>query len=156
MPQFDVSTFASQVFWVLSIFLLQYLVALFVIIPAFRKLFGSRKSYVAKQIQEAEALMARAEDLKKSYEEKIELAKKYNSDSLDVAMKEIKEMADKKIAELDKQFSQELHEYEREVSDFYQSMSEDFEKLTLDTAEEIIKKVTNQSVNRKKLEKYIN
>lgn len=156
MPQFDISTLASQIFWILVVFLLQYIATLFVIIPAFKRMFSTRKSYIAKQIKEAEELMARAEELKASYEEKIVLAKKYNADSIDIAMKEIKEIADKRIAELDKQFSQELHDYEKEVSEFYKSMSDDFEKLTLDTAEEIIKKVTNQTVNRKKLEKYIN
>jgi F-type H+-transporting ATPase subunit b len=156
MPQFDISTLASQVFWVLVVFLIQYLIALFVIIPTFRKLFSSRKSYIAKQIREAEELMARAEELKRSYEEKIASAKKFNADSIDLAMQEIKDIADKRVAELDKQFSKELHAYEKEVTDFYKSMSDDFEKLTLDTAEEIIRKVTNRAVNKKKLEKYIN
>lgn len=156
MPQFDTLTLVSQVFWVLVVFLLQYIIALFVVIPAFRKLFGSRKSYIAQQIKDAEALMNRAEELKSSYEEKIALAKKYNADSIDLAMQEIKEMADKRISELDKQFSKELHEYEEEVTEFYKSMSGDLEKLTLETAEDIIQKVTNHSVNKKKLEKYIN
>lgn len=156
MPQFDISTFGSQVFWVLTIFLIQYIVALFVIIPAFRKVFSLRKSYVVQQIQEAEVLMLKAEELKTSYDEKIELAKKYNADSIDAVLKEIKELSDKRILELDRRSSQELHKYEKEVSDFYKSMTSDFEKLTLDTAEEIIKKVTNQAVNRKKLDKYIN
>ena len=156
MPQFDITTLASQVFWVLTIFLLQYIVALFVIIPAFQKLFSFRKSYIAKQISEAEELMTRAEELKSSYEDKISLAKKHNSDSIDIVMQEIKDLAENKIADLDKQFSKELNAYEKEVEDFYKSMSHDFEKLSLDTAEEIIKKVTNNSVSRKKLEKYIN
>ncbi len=156
MPQFDTLTLASQVFWVLVVFLLQYIIALFVVIPVFRKLFGSRKSYIVQQIKDAEALMNRAEELKISYEEKIALAKKYNADSIDLAMQEIKEMADKRVSELDKQFSKELHEYEEEVTEFYKSMSGDLEKLSLETAEDIIQKVTNHSVNKKKLEKYIN
>lgn len=156
MPQFDTLTLASQVFWVLAIFLLQYVIALYIVIPGFKKLFGSRKSYITQQIKDAEVLMGRAEELKKSYEEKIALAKKYNADSIDLAMQEIKDIADKRVSELDKQFSKELHEYEEEVTEFYKSMSGDLEKLTLDTAEDIIQKVTNHSVNKKKLEKYIN
>ena len=156
MPQFDTLTLASQVFWVLVVFLLQYVIALFLVIPAFKKLFGSRKGYIVQQIKDAEDLMGRAEELKKSYDEKISLAKKYNADSIDLAMQEIKDLADKKLSELDKQFSKELHEYEEEVTEFYKSMSGDLEKLTLDTAEDIIQKVTNHSVNKKKLGKYIN
>ena len=93
MPLFEVSTFVSQIIWMLGVFLLLYVVVLFLIIPTFRGVFDVRSRYIAKKLEESEVLLAQSENLKQAYEEKILLIKQNNVEQLELATQEMKKIS---------------------------------------------------------------
>lgn len=64
MPQFDPSTYLSQVFWLAFSFAALWGVVHFFILPPFEQLFSRRDSYINQRINQAIELQQRASHLK--------------------------------------------------------------------------------------------
>ncbi len=100
--------------------------------------------------------MARSENLKQAYAEKLLLIKQHNVEQIELATQEMKRISLEAIAKLDQECNKEFLSYEQELRNFYKTSESDLDKVTMDMAEEIIRKVTNDPVNRKKIDKYNN
>ena len=156
MPQFDFSTFPSQIFWLCIIFFAQYLITAKVIVPSFRKIYSDRKSYINSQLQLAQKMVDDAEKLKDNYETKLEQAKAENTAKMNKTLKKLQISADQRINELDNRLAQDLKEYEKKMKKLQISMKGDLDDIVVSSAVTILNKVGNINVNKKTIDKYIN
>lgn len=75
MPQFDVSTYASQLFWVIICFSILYFLLRTKVIPRFNKIIQDRWDHTGGMENESENIKLQAGELKKKCETCIEEAK---------------------------------------------------------------------------------
>jgi len=75
MPQFDVSTYTSQLFWVIICFSVLYFLLRTRVIPRFNKIIQDRWDHTSGMESESEDIKLQAEELKKKCESRIEEAK---------------------------------------------------------------------------------
>ncbi|NRA73816.1 MAG: hypothetical protein HRU36_03635 [Rickettsiales bacterium] len=156
MPQFDFTTFPNQIIWLVVIFALQYLIIAKVVIPRFKGLFSRRESHLDQQLKQAEESSKKAEELRLDYEQKLEEVKHQHEDMMRKTSKKIELEAEAKISELEKEFAVETKKYEEDFKKANRNINAALNEVSLDLAVDILDKVTQTKVNKKKLVKYIN
>ncbi|MBN8512148.1 MAG: hypothetical protein J0L79_03845 [Rickettsiales bacterium] len=72
MPQFDVSSFSSQVFWLIMVFTILYFLVSKVIAPKAEFILTQRHSFVDDNISEAKALSDKARSMQEQKDKKME------------------------------------------------------------------------------------
>ena len=71
LPQMDISTFPSQIFWLVVTFSILYVFMWKFAIPNLRNTIEERKDKISEDINEAEKLKSEAEEILNKYESKI-------------------------------------------------------------------------------------
>lgn len=156
IPQFDFSTFLSQTLWLTVAFAVQYIIVAKVIVPGFKSIYSARKEYIESKLKYTDSVLAEAENLKKSYEEKVSALTLENSEAMRKAIAEVKSGADKKLQELEKVLSKDLKDYEKSLEDFKDSIAPELNAAVISVAASLINRLTNKNVNPKSLNRYIN
>ena len=72
MPQFDVSSFSSQVFWLIMVFTILYFLVSKVIAPKAEFILTQRHSFVDDNISEAKALSDKARSMQEQRDKKMD------------------------------------------------------------------------------------
>ena len=71
LPQMDISTFPSQIFWLIVTFSILYIFMWKFVIPTLRITIEERRDKISNDINEAENLKSEAEEILNKYESKI-------------------------------------------------------------------------------------
>lgn len=152
MPQFDISSFTSQLFWLGLIFSVLYFVVSKVIVPKAEQILSSRDKWIDDNLE-----------LAKKYNEQARLLEMSNKDSLTKLNKDIesarKEALDaqelkfkKKKEELADEIRNKQKESLKEIDDYKNSFQNDVEKIRINLSAFIIEKITGKTANIKLLE----
>ena len=155
MPQFDLSTFPGQMFWLMLVFALQYLIILKLIVPAFKTLFNKRKNYLDKQLKEAEDFSKKAEQLRLDYEKRLEKIKEENVKLFNKTSDEIKIISEIQLSRLEDKFLKEVRKQEEKLKQEYENIDVEIDNAAIDLAANLLNKVTSVKTNKKKLLKYL-
>ena len=107
MPQFDVTTFIPQLFWLGVLFTVFYSVARSVLIPRMQNILTSRQEKIASILEEAKTLALESDALKKTLQEKRAALQEKEDAELEKARKSLSEEYQKKHNE----FTHELVEF---------------------------------------------
>ena len=156
MPLLEPSNFISQSFWVLIFFTAQYLLIAKLIAPSFRGVFKSRKDYIQRQIDLADQFTKEAEKLKSEYELNLEKAKQQNIEQMHLLIEKIKEDSANKLANLEHELQIEHESSENRIHNFIDNSSDDLNKIALDTASNIINRISGDKPKKSELTKYLN
>lgn len=156
MPQFDYGTFLSQAFWLAVFFIIQYILMVKVIVPAFRNAINGRKSHIQGQVSLAEKLANEAENLKRDYEQKLEFARQENIKNMNELIDKIKKESDEQLSKLENELSQDFIKHEKRIQNFANSVADELDELALQTATNIINKISPKKIIKKDISKYIN
>ena len=151
MPQFDLATFPGQMFWILVIFGLQYFIIAKVIVPGFKTLFNKRQRHLDQQLQQTEELSTKAERLKLDYELKLLEMKKKNAEIIKTVIKKAELESELRLVQLENQFIAEVEKQEQDFKRFDKNIDIAINEVTLDLASDILGKMTQTKVNKKKL-----
>ena len=152
MPQLEISTFPSQVFWLCVSFIVLYILLSNIIIPKISSVIKGRESEIKNNINNSEKLYMETEKINNEFEK----IKKETEDQARSIINSLKESTNKKIAEnnelLKKNLEKKLEKSELEINAKKKSALKDINKITLDISQEIIKKLSlDKNVNKKKL-----
>ena len=75
MPQFNASTFPSQLFWLVVTFVLLYLFMNFLVLPRIRDNIRLRKNKISNDLERAELIKHQIDKIMQDYDEKISKSK---------------------------------------------------------------------------------
>lgn len=100
MPQFDPSTFASQIFWLVIAFALVFIVASRIALPRVSEVLDNRRSRVDNDLTRARELTDEAEEVLAAYEAELTTARNSAKDSLNEAAKAASQVSDARNDEL--------------------------------------------------------
>ena len=153
MPQFDVSSFGTQLFWLTLAFGILYIVISKIIAPKAESIIINRNRYLEENITASERDSALAESLRKEKEMKlrefnleIEKFRKEAIDSLDAHFAN-------KDSELVESLSKKTKESFLEFQKYLASFHEQENKSCVDLAAFIIEKITDKPTDLELLQK---
>ena len=122
MPQFDFSTFSSQVFWVFVSFLGLFAFMYWVIVPNIQQIFENRARAVQNNLEEATVANVQADKVEKLYRAYVNEAEQEAKNMLAKHLQEqqlfYKHALEKKERELHKEYvfeTETLHQKEQEL-----------------------------------------
>lgn len=154
MPQLDVTTYPSQLFWLFVTFFALYFILSNLVIPKVSKFIVERTEAIDGKLREASLLRQEAEVLLNNYEAIL-------ADSRNEARHRYMEVAgqvSKKIASKQKEMVEVIAERIRMAEqDMYRSRMELIKELhpqAIDVAQDILFKLTGEKVAKTELEKY--
>jgi F-type H+-transporting ATPase subunit b len=151
MPQLDVTTFPSQLFWLGVSFIVLYLVLSYMAVPKIVRILGIREETIEEKINTASTYREEAESLLNEYETALAVAKaEAQEHTQTISQKISRDIAKKKKNFLSK-LTNRLH---REEQSFYRTHMEtplEMDKLAAEIASLILEKVTGTSYSPKKL-----
>ncbi|MGL4226219.1 MAG: ATP F0F1 synthase subunit B' [Rickettsia sp.] len=147
MPQFDIATYYSQIFWLIITFGLLYIFVYKFITPKAEEIFNNRQTNIQDNITQADTLTLEAEKLNKYYNEEVEKTnteidrlKKEKIDSLEseflIKKKNLKQ-------DLKNSINQNIEDINLAAKQFRANKSEAITKLAVD----IIKKIAGTKVD---------
>jgi len=153
MPQFDVSTFSSQLFWLVLVFGFLYIVVSKFIAPKAEIILTSRNRYLEDNIGASEEYNHTARALRQVKEDKLE---ELNADAEEIRKNAVEALEayflGKKAdlaASLDKKTKESKKQIQKYVDSFHLSEAEP----VIDLAAFIIEKITDKSADLKLLKK---
>ena len=152
MPQLEITTFPSQIFWLVVSFLMLYLIMSRIIIPRISFVIKKRETEIKNNVHIAEQIY---EDTKIINDE-FEKIKKETQEEARTIINNLKEITNKKIIEntelLKKNLEKKLKKSEKEIFKKKNKKLKNINKISLNIAQEIIKKVlSNKSIKKKQL-----
>lgn len=155
MPQLDISTFPSQLFWLVVCFLALYFILYFIAIPNISRILDVREETLDSKINKASAYREQAEGLLAEYEAtlvqaRVDAQQRYNSVIAGVST----EIASRQKDLLDK-LNEHLHLAEQELYRTRIEVSAQMHIVAIEVAVEILKKITGriylpEELNQKK------
>ena len=155
MPQLEITTYPSQIFWLVVSFLILYLIMSRIIIPRISSVIKSRESEIKNNIHIAEQMYKDTEIINNEYEE----TKKKIEEEARGIINHLKETTSKKIAKntdsLKKKLEDILEKNEQEIINNKKKVLKEINKISLNLSEEILKKLSNKKRKKETLKDLI-
>jgi len=153
MPQFEFSTYYSQIFWLILTFGLLYLIVCRFISPAAENIFKNRHSTIENEINEASEIALRAEELRTEYDIEFDNI----ADLTDKIKKEAKVSLDASLALKMVTLEEELNIQAKKTFDEISEATKRFlhkeMEASLNLAGFITEKITHKKANEELLKK---
>ena len=135
MPQLEITTYPSQIFWLVISFLLLYLIMSRIIIPRISSVIKSRETEIKNNIHISEQMYKDTEIINDEYEE----TKKNIENEARQIINHLKETTNKKITKstelLKKRLEQKLDKNEQEIINKKKKALKEINKISLNLSE---------------------
>ena len=156
MPQLEITTYPSQIFWLVVSFLTLYLIMSRIIIPRISSVIKNRESQIKNNIHISEQLYKDTEIIN----DELEKVRKDTETEAKEIINNLKETTNKKISEnyelLKKKLEKKLEKDEQKILLRKKKTLKEINKISLNLSEEIIRKISNgKSEKKKKLKSII-
>tara|TARA_A100000164_G_scaffold245567_1_gene218368 strand:+ start:159 stop:749 length:591 start_codon:yes stop_codon:yes gene_type:complete len=156
MPQLNPEFWISQIFWLTLTFGILYIVLSKIILPKISANLELRKSQIQENIETAEKKRESSEAKLKEYEEIIQKSKLEAKNIFkDTRIKVLKDINLKKDT-LDKQIDEEIKKSEKEIEVLKRAAPEKINKIAIETASDLIKKLIGAEINNSSISAIVN
>jgi len=147
MPQLDPEFWASQVFWLILIFSILYLIIWKIFLPKITYSIENRKSRIVNDLDEAQKLKESAEEKLKEYNKIIEDSKHEAKKIIEEGRKKIDKDIENKRKDFNNQIEKEIDSAEKEIKNLKKKSISKISKIASETSAELMKKIINTEVN---------
>jgi len=141
MPQFDPTTFASQIFWLVVTFLALYWVVARIAVPRIGEVINQRTRLVQDDIERAASLKAETDAAIAAYEQSMADARSQAQDHVRAITTEMKAAAEKKTAEVTAAVSAQIAEAEARIGKAKTDALNGLRSIAADTARDVVGKL---------------
>ena len=148
MPQLNPEFWAAQVFWLILIFSILYLVIWKIFLPKINYSIENRKSRIVNDLDEAQKLKERAEKKLKEYNKIIENSKQEAKKIIEDERKKLDQDIENKKKDFNNQIEKEITAVEKEIKDLKKTSLSNISKIASETSAELMKKIINTEVNK--------
>jgi len=156
LPQMDISTFPSQIFWLIITFGILYIFMWKFVIPNLRVTIEERTDKISNDINEAEKLKSQSEDILNKYESKMITT---NQESAEIVAKS-KKRSDSHIDQIKKDHKRKIKkmidESKQRIAEQEKKAHAEIEAATLETIRSIAGKFINKLPPDDKIIKKLN
>ena len=148
MPQLNPEFWAAQIFWLILIFSILYLIIWKIFLPKITYSIENRKSRVVNDLDEAQKLKESAEKKLNEYNEIIEKTKKDAKKIIEDSKKKLDQDIGEKKQKFNDEIEKELVTAEKEIKDLKKFSISNINNIAIETSDEIIKQIINIEVNK--------
>ena len=148
MPQLNPEFWAAQIFWLVLIFSILYLIIWKIFLPKITYSIENRKSKIVNDLDEAQKLKESAEKKLKDYNEIIENSKKEAKKMIEDSKKRLDKDIENKKQKFNDEIEKELVAIEKEIKDLKKSSVSSITKIAAETSAEIILQIVDTNVNK--------
>ena len=147
MPQLNPEFWVSQIFWLILTFGTLLIVLSKLILPKISANLESRKSQILENIEAADKQRKGSELKIKEFDDLVAKSKIEAKNILAQAREKVQKDITSKRETLDKQLDEEIKKAEDEISALRKNAPEKINKIAIDTASELVKKLIGADVN---------
>ena len=151
MPQLDPQYWASQVFWLIIIFLLIYLLIPKIFIPKIKSNIDVREDKIRKDLEEAKLFKEDSEKKLKTYIDLINSAKNDAKKILSQSRQKLNEDIQIKKKEIQKEIEKEILNAEKEIKKFKTESVDKVNVISEEIASNLIKNIIGEDLNKSSL-----
>ena len=147
MPQLNPEFWLAQIFWLIFIFSVLYVLVWKSILPRITDSIENRKKHIINDLDEAQKLKDIAEKKLIEYKKIIENAKKEAKKIMLDNKKKLESDIGKKRKQFENEIENELTNVEKQIKKFQQSSVNSINKIAIEISKEVIKNTVGAEVN---------
>ena len=148
MPQLNPKFWTAQVFWLILIFSILYLVIWKIFLPKINYSIENRKSRIVNDLDEAQKLKESAEKKLEEYNKIIENSKQEAKKIIEDERRKFDQDIENKKKDFNNQIEKEITAAEKEIKDLKKTSLSNISKIASETSAELMKKIINTEVNK--------
>jgi len=148
MPQLNPKFWSAQIFWLILIFSILYLIIWKIFLPKITYSIENRKSKIVNDLDAAQKLKESAEEKLKEYNKIVENSKQEAKKIIEDARKKLEQDIENKKKNFNNQIEKEIAAVEKEVKDLKKSSISNISKIASETSSELMKKIINTEINK--------
>ena len=156
MPQLNPEFWAAQIFWLILIFSILYLIVWKVFLPKITYSIENRRSKIINDLDEAQKFKENAEKKLKEYNEIIEKAKKEAKKIMEDNRKKLDKDIELKKQKFSSEIEKEILTAEKEIKSLKKSSISRINSIAVETSAEIMKKIIQTEVNMSNVSAVVN
>ncbi len=141
MPQFDFTTYLSQIFWFGICFATLFLSAHFLILPRIRQIIEKRSQLIETDQNLASEISIKTDEINKEAEENLRQANLQYQNKIAEILKENQRIRDIKITELKENLEKKISKSREEIKEFIENSKTTNTKIINSTIEIIKNKI---------------
>ena len=147
MPQLNPDYWVSQIFWLILIFGILYVILWRIILPKINENLENRKSQILADLDEAQELKNQSEKKISEYNMILSKAKQVAKKIIDGTRKKVNRDIENKKNQFNLEIVKEVKKAEKEIEMLKLSSIKDINKIAIGTSSEIVRKIVGTEVN---------
>lgn len=151
MPQLDVTTYASQLFWLVVTFGLLFIVMTRVIIPRIGGVLEDRESLINGDLAKAEELKASTEKAIAEYEQRLAEARASAQEAIAAQKAKMTAEIDARKAEIDADLAKQAQAAEAKIAEQREQAMSALSDVASDTAAALVAKLTGNAADETRI-----
>ena len=156
LPQMDISTFPSQLFWLIVTFTALYLFMWKFVIPRLSTTIEERKDKISNDINDAENLNSEASKILENYDDKMNSASLESNEIVSSSKATMNEYLDKLKKDNEIKINAMITESEKKIHQQKQQSEQEIKKATIDTIKSIVSKYVGTVPSDDEISKKLN
>ena len=156
MPQLNTEYWAAQIFWLIIIFSILYLIIWKIFLPKITYSIENRKFRLVNDLDEVQKLKENAEKKLHEYNLIIEKSKKEAKKIIEDSQKKLDRDIESKKQKFNDEIEKELILIENEIKDLKKSSVLNINRIATETTTEIIKQIFNSEINKSSVSAIVN
>tara|TARA_Y100000590_G_scaffold330545_1_gene375530 strand:+ start:1283 stop:1861 length:579 start_codon:yes stop_codon:yes gene_type:complete len=148
MPQLDPKFWASQIFWLIIIFLSLYLIVWKIFLPKITYSIENRKSKIVNDLDEAQKLKENAEKQLDEYNKIIEKTQKEAKKIIEDSRKKLERDIEEKKQKISEEIEKELLKAEKEIASLKKSSIDNIKIIASEISFEVVKQIVDIELNK--------
>ena len=156
MPQLNTEYWAAQIFWLIVIFSVLYLIIWKIFLPKITYSIENRRSRLVNDLDEVQKLKESAEKKLHEYNLIIEQSKKEAKKIIEYGQKKLDLDIENKKKKFNDEIEKELVAIEEEIKVLKKSSVSNINQIATETTTEIIKQIINSEVNKSSVSAIVN
>jgi len=156
MPQLDPEFWLAQIFWLIIVFTLLYLLIWKIFLPKVTYSIENRKSKIVNDLDEAQKLRENAEKKLKEYLQIIENSKKEAKKIIEENRRKLEKDIENKKKKINNEIENELKTVEKEIQNLKKFSISNINTIAEETSAEVIKKIFGSEINKSNVTAVVN
>ena len=147
MPQLNPDYWVSQIFWVILIFGILYVILWRTILPKINENLENRKSQILTDLDDAQKFEDQSKEKISDYNKILNQAKQEAKKILDGTRTKVNRDIENKKKQFNLEIKKEIEKAEKEIKTLKLSSIENINKIAIETSSEIVRKILGTEVN---------
>jgi len=155
LPQLDITTWPSQLFWLVVTFVIGYVLISSLVAPSISSVLENRSTKISDDIETAKKAQYNAKEVYTSYEETLSEARSQAAIAAAKALKEAKAETASRDAAINKKLAASAKKAEARLSKMRDEALSSLEDLATETSQKIIAELTPVKVTKAVVTKHV-